>query len=96
MINDYINGGFEFIGGLLLWWNVKQLYKDKVVKGVKILPTAFFAAWGYWNLYYYPSLNQTISFIAGVFLVIANTTWVIMAIYYTKRNKLWQPIIKRD
>ena len=86
-INDIINCSFEFIGAILCWKNAQKLYTDKVVAGVHWEVTAFFTIWGYWNLYYYPSLNQWLSFIAGVFLVTGNTAWVILAIYYLKFKK---------
>ena len=89
-IADLINGTFELIGGCFLWTNVRKLYNDKVLKGINIMPVAFFTSWGYWNLYYYPSLDQWFSFVGGVNIVIANSVWVGQAIYYTywyKRNE---------
>jgi hypothetical protein len=79
---DHINGLFEFCGGLLLWTNVRALYRAKEFKGVAIIPTAFFGAWGVWNLYFYPSLNQWYSFFGGLNIVLANLTWVGQMIYY--------------
>lgn len=38
--------------------------------------TAFFTAWGFWNLHYYPSLEQWFSFYAGIVLVLGNLCWV--------------------
>lgn len=84
-MNDIINGGFELVAGFLLWINVWRLYHDKKVRGVAILPTSFFAAWGYWNLYFYPSLNCWYSFIGGALVVLANTVWVGQMVYYRKR-----------
>ena len=84
---DIINGLFEMLGGVSLLKNVGQLYADKQSKGVHWSPTLFFAAWGVWNLYYYPHLNQTFSFIGGLFIVTANVVWFVMMMYY----KLWGP-----
>jgi len=85
MINpDHINASFQAVSALLLITNVVKLYKDKKLSGVNILPTAFFAIWGIWNLFYYPMLNQWYSFIAGLLVVSVNTLWVSMAIYYKK------------
>ena len=86
MSPDIINGMFELFGSVLLWRNVWQLYKDKQVKGVHWNATAFFAAWGYWNLYYYPSLEQWWSFWGGVSIVIANTIWLLQMIYYINKG----------
>ena len=84
---DAVNGSFEMSSGFLLWNNVRILIRQKEVRGVSIITTTVFALWGYWNLYYYPSLNQWLSFIGGLNVVAANTVWVILAIYYTRRSR---------
>lgn len=81
---DLINGSFEMVGGCLLWFNSYRILKDKRLKGVFIFPTIFFTFWGFWNLYYYPHLNQILSFVGGCNVVLANTTWVILALYYKR------------
>lgn len=85
---DFVNGLFEFIGSAMLWRNVVQLHRDKLVKGVHWNATAFFAAWGYWNLYYYPHLDQWWSFAGGVSIVVANTVWLVQMMYYLDIEKL--------
>jgi hypothetical protein len=84
---DITNGLFECIGGIMIWINVRQLAEDKEVKGVHWLPTFFFTSWGYWNLYYYPSLNQLFSFIGGLFIVSGNTAWVYLMMKYWKNKR---------
>jgi len=79
---DIANGFFESIAGFMLWFNSLKLYRDKKVLGVHIFPTFFFALWGYWNLFYYPHLNQWVSFFAGINVVLANTAWVVLAVHY--------------
>lgn len=79
---DYTNGIFELVGGLILLLNVRQLFKDKKVSGVCVLPTVFFCAWGYWNLVFYSSLGQWASLAGSISVVICNTIWVILALYY--------------
>jgi len=86
-MNDLINGIFEIFGGVFLMLNCFKLYKDKRVQGVSISVTVFFTAWGFWNLFYYPSLDQWASFFGGVLLVAANSVWVSMAIYYGIKKK---------
>lgn len=81
---DIINGSFECLSGILLWYNVYKLYQHKCVHGVSLLTFGYFTIWGYWNLYYYPSLNQYISFISSFLVVSANTVWIIMAIRYRR------------
>lgn len=80
---DFINGIYETIGGILLFLNCYRLYKDKEVKGVSLATCGFFASWGYWNLYFYPFYGAWLSTIGAAILTVANTIWIVMAIYYT-------------
>jgi len=82
MSGDVINFLFECVGGILNWMNVLKLHKDKEVKGVFYPAWIFFAAWGLWNIYYYPSLGQWWSFWGGLVIVSANLYWVGLVIYY--------------
>jgi hypothetical protein len=87
IVNDYVNGIFEIVGGLLLVINIKNLCRDKTLKGVSVWPVVFFTAWGGWNLYYYPSLDQWASFWGGVVLVAVNTVWIIMVGWFWWKRK---------
>ena len=84
---DIINGIFELCGGLFILKSILKLNKDKEVKGVHWIHAAFFACWGYWNLFYYPYLEQWISFIGGIGVVTANTIWLGQMIYYLRKEK---------
>ncbi len=88
MNNDIINGMFELISGVLIILNILKLYKDKVVKGISVIPTILFTLWGIWNLYYYPSLNQYFSFAGGLLLATTNFIWLFMAFYYKKYGRI--------
>jgi len=89
---DGINGAYEFIGGIFLLLNCFRIYKDKKIRGVTLSAATFFSTWSWWNLYYYPSLNQWISFCGGIFIAVTNTWWVGMAIYYTIKENKNEPI----
>lgn len=86
-LNDTVNGLFEFIGGLLMVRNAYQIWKDKQVKGVYWPVWIFFTAWGWWNMYYYPSLGQWLSFSGGALIAAANTVWASLAFYYTRPSR---------
>ena len=88
MSPDFVNGLFEFFGGLLVLNHCRVILKDKAVKGVSILSTAVFGAWGVWNLYYYPSLNQWWSFTGGLVIVAANCTYVYLLRKYAEPGVL--------
>lgn len=83
MTPDIINGAFEVIGGLLILLSVMKLYHDKEVKGIHWGPTTFFATWGYWNLFFYPALDQWFSFIGGIVMVAMNSVWLALMLYYS-------------
>ncbi len=89
---DMINGTLEFAGGLFILLSVVKLHRDKIVRGVSLVHASFFSVWGYWNLFYYPHLDQWMSFAGGVFIVATNTVWIIQLLYWTdverrQRNK---------
>ena len=83
-MNDIINGVFESLAGLFVLMHCRQLYIDKQIRGVSWIATVFFGSWGFWNLYYYPSLNQTFSFAGGILVGLANLTWLSMMWHYRK------------
>ncbi len=88
MSPDLVNGLFEFGGACFLTLRLRRLYRDKLVRGADWRATAFFGAWGYWNLYYYPHLDQMWSFAGGSAIVAVNTTLVGMMLYYIRRERL--------
>lgn len=84
---DAMNAVFEGGSACLLTLNVRRLYKDKKLAGISILPTTWFSLWGVWNLVYYSKLNQALSLAAGIAVLVLNSAWVFLAIYYSLRNK---------
>lgn len=83
---DIINGCFEFGGSIAIWRNVFAIYKDKKFLGIRISPILFFTLWGYWNLYYYPSLHQTLSLLGGISITLANSIYVYLMVKYRKSD----------
>lgn len=83
---DAINGLYEFIGGIFLLLNCFKLYQDKKIRGITLSASTFFATWSWWNLYYYPSLDQWFSFTGALFIAATNTTWLLMAFYYSRKE----------
>lgn len=79
---DAINGTYELLGGVMILANVRALLRDKIIRGVSVWPTVFFTSWGFWNLYFYPSLGQWLSFTGGLGIVSANALWLGLTAYY--------------
>jgi len=80
--SDKVNSIFEAAGGLFLLLNVLQVLADKSVAGVSITTVSFFTIWGYWNLYYYKSIQQKFSLVASSLVTLVNTVWLALLIYY--------------
>lgn len=81
---DLINSLFEGFAGLMVLNHCRVLHAEKMVRGVSVVSSFFFTAWGVWNVYYYPALNQPLSFYGGLFVVVANAVYVWMMIFYRK------------
>lgn len=85
--SDLLNGIIEFLGAIFTLINVRQVLKDKQVKGIHWAGTLFFTTWSSYNLIFYPLNNLWFSFAGAVFLFFANATWVTLLIYYSRRRK---------
>lgn len=82
MTPDQFNACFEALGGLFVLDHCRATVRAKAVAGVSVPAVLFFTAWGGFNLYYYPSLDQTFSFFAGIFVLAANLIWITLILYY--------------
>jgi hypothetical protein len=83
---DLINALFELGGTFMMLPSLERVYRTKIVQGVHWLTPLFFWLWGLWNIFYYPSLDQGLSFIAGCLLFVTNTAWLYLILRYTPRN----------
>jgi hypothetical protein len=92
MKSDYINGVFEGGGAMLQVLNIRQILKDKIVRGVHWGPLTFWTAWGYWNIFYYPSLDQWCSFVGGLGVVLCNTINLYLMWKYWPRKPALAPL----
>jgi hypothetical protein len=85
---DVINGVFEHLGALFIMTSVLKLHREKRVAGIHWAHMGFFTTWGYWNLFYYPALEQWVSTFGALWLVLVNTFYLGQIIYYNRlRNR---------
>lgn len=84
-MQDTINGMFELIGAPFIFLSIMKVYSTKSSKGVNWMHPTYFTAWGVWNLYYYPWLEQWTSFWGCVAITIANIIWVFGLIKYRRQ-----------
>ena len=87
MKQDIVNGIFELGGALVSSLHVRRIVVDKSVSGVSWIAVLFFTAWGYWNVYYYPAIEQPFSGSCAVVLAMMNTVYLAMLIRYDRRKK---------
>ena len=83
---DLFNGMFEAGLSFFLWKGVLKLRVDKEVLGFYWPTVAWTTAWGLWNLFYYPHLDQWFSFVGGLLVVSVNLTWLGHVWYYSRRK----------
>lgn len=81
---DILNGIFEAGLSIFLWKGVLALRRDKEVRGFYWPTVVWTTAWGFYNLYFYPHLDQWASFWGGMFVVMANLTWLAHVAYYSR------------
>jgi len=84
---DMINALFEALAGLFVLNHCRVLFAHKKTRGVSIISALFFTVWGFWNMYYYPALGQSISFYGGLFVVLANSLYVGMMVSYSRSEE---------
>lgn len=82
---DLINALFEFGMALTICLSGWKLHKEKSVRGFHWSQVAFPTAWGIFNLFYYPSLGQNLSFFGGVAVVTCNLCY--LSAIWTYRDK---------
>jgi len=85
-VPDVINGSFEVGGSGAILLSIRQLAKDKSVRGFHWGQLGFFTSWGVWNLFYYPHLGQWTSFIGGCCVTLTNAIYLGMIFYYGRRG----------
>jgi hypothetical protein len=73
---DLANGLFEALGAVFLGLNVRQIWRDREIKGVHWAPTVFFTAWSTFNLWFYPSQGLWWSLAGGSVIAIMNAIWL--------------------
>jgi hypothetical protein len=92
MTPDHCNAVFEGGGAIIQLINVRQILRDKTVRGVHWAPLAFWTAWGVWNVFYYPAIHQWWSFACGLGVVAGNAVNLsLMWLYWprSRRSKGW-------
>lgn len=83
---DLISALFQGGAGFMIMLNIIKIHKDKFVRGVSIYCQGFMVAWGIFAPIYFISLNQILSTISAIFILMMNTIWFIQILYYTRKE----------
>ncbi len=87
LLSDITMGLIQVISAGFLSKSVWMLYQAKIVRGVSAVTVAFWVAWGLWDLYYFPSLNQWWAFSGGVIVTLMNALYVGLIVRYNYRER---------
>lgn len=87
MSADLINAAFEAFSALMVADHCRILLRDRTVRGVSLLAVAFFTAWGGRNLYYYPALGQSLSGACALLVLLANATYLTLALRFRNAER---------
>jgi hypothetical protein len=63
--------------------NIRAIRKSKRLEGVHWVPTAFFFAWGIYNLWFYAVLQLPVAWWGGMVITIVNMVWLGHVAFYT-------------
>lgn len=86
-MSDLVNSLFEVLGVIFVLPSIFLLYRQKSVRGISPWHVGFFVCWGYWNIYYYPSLGQWLSAVAAGGLAVINSAYLGMMGYYLVKER---------
>lgn len=88
-IMDLGNGLFECFGAVFICLSIYRLIQDKRVMGISLAHPLFFWVWGVWNLFFYPAVGAWLSFYGGIAVLITNSIWFGLVIYYKRKRAKW-------
>lgn len=66
--------------------NLRAVRRARKVEGVHWLPTAFYFAWGIYNIWFYRVLSLPFAFWASLAITAVNLTWLLHVWYYARNR----------
>lgn len=67
--------------------NVRAIRQSKSLAGVHWIPTAFFGAWGVYNLWFYTVMGLPLAYWAGLAITCTNVVWLGHVAYYSFQRR---------
>lgn len=78
---DVTQAAFELGSACFSVLNIRAIRRSKSITGVHWLPTAFFGAWGVYNLWFYAAIHLPLAWWAGLSITITNCIWLAHVAY---------------
>ena len=82
MWNDLITAGLQLAAFACNCVNLCALVRDKRVCGVAIMPSVFFTALGFWQVYVFGFTIGPFSSVCAFLVGAVNLAWVVLALRY--------------
>lgn len=95
MAPDVVNALFEAGGALAILLSLRRLLRDKKLAGYDPATLAFFTAWGFWNLFFYPAVGASWSFFAGIAVVASNLAYLAAMAWFSRPARERRAIVRR-
>lgn len=73
-------------GLVAVLFNIAAIQRDRQVRGVSVFTVLFFTVWGFWNVYYYPHLNQIYSGMIAGCLAVGNLVYFSLILKYKDKS----------
>lgn len=84
---DKTQAAFELGSAVFQILNVRAIRSSKTLAGVHWLPTAFFGAWGVYNLWFYTVIHLPLAWWAGLAITCVNVVWLAHVGYYGMQRR---------
>jgi hypothetical protein len=91
-ITDNVWAACELGATIFQCGQIRQLTKDRQIRGVHWYMTAFYIGWGLLNVPFYASLGQFHAMAAGICMTIANVAWLALALRYKRLPPVTMPV----
>lgn len=83
---DITQAAFELGSACFSVLNIRAIRASKSIAGVHWLPTAFFGAWGVYNLWFYDAIHLPLAWWAGLAITCTNMVWLAHVGWYATRR----------
>lgn len=83
---DLTQAGWELGSAMFSVLNIRAVRRSKSIAGVHWAPTAFFSAWGIYNLWFYTVMQLPAAYWAGLAITCTNLVWLSHVAWYWWRQ----------